>query len=41
MSYEGILRADIKAISYNEINLRNDILLAQTSDKSCMDRKYY
>lgn len=41
MSYEGNLRTDINAIYYNEINLHNDILLAQTFDKSCIDGIYY
>ena len=41
MSYEGNLRTDINAIYYNEINLHNDILLAQKFDKSCIDGIYY
>jgi len=38
MSYEGV---NINAIYYNEINFHDEILLAQTNDKSCIEGKYY
>jgi hypothetical protein len=41
MSYEGNLPTDINAIYYDEIDLHNEILLAQTSDESSTDGKYY